>query len=502
MFKEAYREKFDAIHPDPALRQAIAERMNEMQYGNDRRYVRRGVSRRMISVLAALLVLMLTATAVAVVQGRMLRSQMEEQGDETIAAQVQDVHVSDAEDGFGFTIDEVVWEDDGIYLSYTITVPDDGNAYLYGLHVPEINGEALKPGSDSYLASYSNLNAVHAAGGDYPCKATDVLRLAADPAQKDRADNRLSMRVGFFRAESEIVQLTDYDAFLTVVTYEPDDINHNMPIIEGVDKLYSHYAVGNGTPLIDLSYYRAVKELQQSRINVLNARDDLSGADRLRLLGTAMQLSEDDLVNLGIAKEIAAERELIIPLNLSGMQETVYNDVAQRLYEMDGYTIEITEFRLSHFGAKFRALIRKDGEINFTEYDGDYDNAHPVDGLINEPLARSYALCAPNGTELGSDKFYWGGANPVIDENGKVIAIEIDGDITGIISLDGLDEVLLVPQKRIVNGDTEEYVNVMDEAIALKPVFDPAKEEAETEEESESGDSELSLAFEYTDSRL
>ena len=31
MFKDTYKAKFDAIHPDPKLRQAIEERMNEMQ---------------------------------------------------------------------------------------------------------------------------------------------------------------------------------------------------------------------------------------------------------------------------------------------------------------------------------------------------------------------------------------------------------------------------------------------------------------------------------------
>ena len=477
MFKDVYRKKFDAIRPDPALRQAIEERMNERQYGSDRRSNRMGMSRRMIAVLAALLALMLAATAYAVVRGNLLRVRLEEQGDTTIAAQVQDVHISEAVDGFGFTIDEVVWEDGTYYLSCTVSVPDDGSTYLCGLHEPELNGARMSAKTANYFGTTWRGDVLYGMGGAYPSTFSAILKLDADPATEARADGQLTMQASFFRTNGEIERV-DYDGLLAHAVYDPSDLDHDTPIIEATDVLYARTAQESETgeiPMIELYYYGRVKRLRQERVDAINAREDICDRERWNLI-EAVALTAQDVVDVGIAEEIAAERELSVALDPSCSRETVYNDVAQHLYEMDGYSVEITEFRLSHFGANITALIRKDGELNYAkEGDADFYDSNPDSPLRDEPLARSYGLCTPDGTALET---CWSIFSEACDEKGNLIGIQVMVFLDGIVPLDDVTTLLLAPEKSYTENENGRIASVdyeLEEAIALTPIYDPAK---------------------------
>ena len=459
MFKDAYQKKFDAIHPDPALRQAIAERMNEMQYGNDKRYIRVGVSRRMIAVLAALLALMLTATAVAVVRGNLLRAKLEEQGDTTIAAQVQDVHVPDAADEFSFTIDEAVQEDDQLWISYTVSVPDDGYTYLYGISCPTLNGEKLDYRSLGYFdEAWPVGGSVYVAGGDYPTTVSDVLKeIKLDPAQKGSADYRLGLEVYFFRTDREIQEI-DYDALQEMMVQKEHtwqgDHEERYDVLESSDVLY-YYNRGverDAAPALYLGCYPEVYALHVAKAKALPEFEPEMGIDALgweytdwgrytQALEETYIMTPEEFAATGIA-ELAAKRSLTIPLNVIVAEETIYNDLAEHSFEVNGYTVEIEDFYLSHFAARFTGTV-----------------------LTDESPERSYMLLRKDGSALGEDLSYFLGVSP------SGVGVDIDGEIRGIFSLEDVEELLLVPIAEHEAGSNPVYA--MDEAIRIHPIYSP-----------------------------
>lgn len=459
MFKDTYKEKFDAIHPDPMLRQVIEERMNDMKYGNERRYIHTNLSRRMVAVLAALLVLMLTATAVAVVRGNLLRSKLEEQGDATIAAQVQDVHVSDAAEEFSFTVDEVVWEDDQLWVSYTVSVPDDGNTYLYGISGPMLNGEKLDYKALGYFdEAWPVGGTVYAAGGDYPATVSDVLKeIKVDPAQKESADNRLELEVHFFRTDREIREI-ESDALEEMMVRKnhvwQGDFEEQYDVLESSDVLY-YYNRGlerDAAPAFYLGCYPEVYALHIAKMKALPEFEPETGIDALgweytdwsayrQAMEETYVMTPEEFSDTGIA-ELAAERALTIPLNAANAEDIVYNDLAEHRFEMEGYTVEIENFYLSHFAARFAGTV-----------------------LSDELPERSYILLRKDGSALGEDLSYFLG----VSRSGH--GMDIDGEIRGIFSLEDVDELLLVPIAEHEEGSDPVYA--MEEAIRIHPIYNP-----------------------------
>ena len=97
------------------------------------------VYRKTVLLVAAVTALLLMATAVAVVSGHSgFKSRLESEGIDEVAGLVQEAHVSaapEADDGFEFSIDELLWEDDDLYISHSISVPEDG-AYMVAMTTP------------------------------------------------------------------------------------------------------------------------------------------------------------------------------------------------------------------------------------------------------------------------------------------------------------------------------------------------------------------------------
>ena len=456
MFKDTYKQKFDAIQPDPILRQAIEERMSEMQYGNERRRTHTGTSRRMIAVLAAVLALMLAATAYAVVRGNLLRTKLEEQGDETIAAQVRDVHAADAADGFGFTIDEVVWEDDKIFLSYQVSVPDDGNNYLYGIYVPELNGERMDYGTGGYFDEFEwTTSNVYAIGGEFENTVDGLLQeLIADAECKERTDNSLYLRVAFFKTDRPIVGVADRDTYIGMTDYAArGGISPKFP---DANTLYYVDFSSDVPPSIMLTDYPEVAALFPKQPDVG------FGKEQIEIDSAELTMTPEKLTSTGIA-EIAAVRELTIPLNPSETQDTIYNDVRERIFDMDGYTIEIADFHMNHFEASCTLFIRKNGEW----------------GETDEPLARSYELLQSNGSELSTEASTVRMSNFAHDPSGEKIWYA-SNDVRGFIALDGVTELLLTPVIIEANDDktirSTEYL--LDKAISITPIYNPNRDES------------------------
>ena len=481
-FKNEYRCRFDAVRPDPDLRRRIEERM-EAEMRNEKYVKRRAplrMSRRLAVALAAALILALAATAVAVVQGNLLRTKLEEQGDESIAARVQDVHVADAGDGFGFTVDEVVWEDDQLYASYAVSVPDDGESYLYGIYVPELNGQRMEYSMTVYMdAMRGGTSRAYPIGGKFETAASGMLKeLYADPALKERTDNALRLRVAFFRANRPIEGVADWDAYLAKMGWVEGS---NKPLrLPNSDVLY--YQEDDAQPCVFLDHLPEVAalfpELPESGWVTLS--DD-----------TDMTLTAEDIASTGLV-ELVAERELTVPLDSSGAQDTVYNDLAQHEYPMDGYTVVITDFHLTHFVAKYKGYIRKDGDLivrrdenrGYIRKDGDgnlivCDDEASGDPLEDEPIARYYELLRPDGSPLaGEEDFTMYGCDLTSDEEGREI-IAMDGEVRGVIPLDDLPQLLLAPveYETAPDGEILSKNYLLDEALTLEPIHNPDKSE-------------------------
>lgn len=148
--------------------------------------------------------------------------------------------------------------------------------------------------------------------------------------------------------------------------------------------------------------------------------------------------------------------------DVSQETEGVYNDLAQRSFKMDGFEIEFTNFRLSHFRASFSADIRTEEQIP-DEYTGD------------EPYGQFYTLLRSDGSELCSAenvRISRGNARRT-DEGEQVY--RIDMDISGMIPVETLDTILLAPE---IFGDDGEFIHYdLENAIEIKPVHNPDKPE-------------------------
>ena len=462
-FKNEYRRRFDAVRPDPDLRRRIEERM-EAEMRNEKYVKRRAplrMSRRLAVALAAALILALAATAVAVVQGNALRDKFAEMGDTTIEAQVRDVHVSDADEDFGFTIDEAVWEGDVLAVSCALRVPDDGNTYLCGVYAPTLNGEVLDEHWGSLPANCEGFTDAFVAGGGYPTSFPLLLQLEVDADLKAREDNQFSMKACFLRTEGSV----EWDKVAGTGDADYADVD--------VLRYRSANTSEEGeNPLIWFESYEAYRVLQQPELTP--EAEEVDGLENFgRPDPQLKELPPEAVVTAGLAEEVCAERELTIPLNLSGTGETIYNDVAEHNFRMDGYSVEITEFRLDHFGLYCKAVIRPD---DWQDMDlGDWDDAELEK---SNPLYRFYRLLTKDGEELGEAS---GGmmVGPARDASGdNVVGIEVTDEEYGAIPLNGGEELLFAPE---TGFDGENFSYALDEAIVLKPIYKPAKPES-TEE--------------------
>lgn len=390
-------------------------------------------SRRMVVLVAAAMILIFAATAVAVVQGDVLKNKMTTSGGENLAAQVQDVHVTDGDDDFSFTIDEILWQEENMYLSYTVTVPDDGNTYLYSLDQLKLGGETIRSwhGLDSEF-----FVSMFAVGGDVGTQITDVVRMHMKPELQELSGKFFEVQCVFMQANHPIQRLEadDYYALFT----EPDFEGNPNQMMKRTDTLYyTDVSIdGDPAPVIQLHGYPEVRA-------VLDANND--------------RITPQDIEELGIAK-YADCLKISIPIEETAADVMPFNDVAQRVHSMDGYTIEITKLNIDSFDAEFEAVIRKDeGEIELGDWSG------------NEPYAQFYALCKGDGSEIGYLDSAMSSGYPMQKEDETVYIV--DGHSAGLFKVKELTEIYLAPELFDENG---EYVGLdMKRAIKLNPIYNP-----------------------------
>ena len=173
-------------------------------------------------LLVATLMALMAVTAVATVVGQSgLKQKLSNAGAGEVAELAQEVHRSaDSADaaGFDFSIDEIIWEAGDLYISYSMTVPEDGG-YLVAMSTPTLNGKKLAYDAKGwttpkFIDAEDASQAVLLLGGGHRTSCNELWTFAVDPRLKDRDDNRLGFKAVLYRTEEALEGHTDWTDLL------------------------------------------------------------------------------------------------------------------------------------------------------------------------------------------------------------------------------------------------------------------------------------------------
>ena len=407
-----------------------------------------------IALIAALIaILTTTAVAVAVVLGNArFKQALTDSGADEVAALVQEVHVPAAESedgGFALSIDEIIWEDDKLYFSYTASVPDDGNRYLLALYRPLLNGEPMvfhATGWETSAFFDDRFQTAIPLGGAQPASCGQLLTFRVNPALRRRAANALFLRAEFFRTD---VAFTNNES--------------------GFDTRFKA-----AVPTVDLAIGQKDDSLQEyvermaipaSESEALRAVADAAGEDGI--------LTPEELSAVkGI--EYAARRDARIALDASKLMQTVYDGVEETEFEQNGCDISILDFHMTHLGASIR--LRVTAPAGMTEEEG-MRLAYSVVSPMEDDHGNDYSWCLfrPDGSMLALEEGWSGGAGYGLSPDGRA-RYEFGLDIDSIIPLDGLEKLVLMPYRMHYDDhDQPVYDYLKDWAVELTPILSPAQ---------------------------
>lgn len=262
--------------------------------------------KKALILVAAIIVALAAVTAVAAVTGgARLRDWLNKEDLGEVAELVQEAHLGDVDaEGFGFTVDELLWEDDDLYVSYALTVPDDGN-YLVALYTPTLNGERLVYDTKGFTAPKffdGEEAALLLLDGRHKNTCAELLTFAVDPRLKQNPGNRLRFSAVLFRTNLEI------DGY------------------------------GDWTDMMDPPRYILLTDISTAVL----------GEDALTL---------DELISTGYA-EYVAEREIDMGLDGTKLDaDVLYNDVAEHDFDRLGLHVHIDRFRMTHLGVEIECTV-------------------------------------------------------------------------------------------------------------------------------------------------
>lgn len=379
--------------------------------------------------IAAVLLLLTLGVAAALVQSNVLRTKMNDAGVEALSAQVQEVHVTDTEKGFSFTIEEVLREGEKLLVSYTASVPEDGKTYLFSPYRLMLNDRRI---SCDMTLDTEFFSTMYALGGEYGSSVTQIMQLSLDNRTLGVEQNLFSCQCVFMEALRPL-EKKDAQDFHALVT-EPDMNGIENQLMQNADTLYyfDTSVAGDPVPVVYLFHYPELRHVFAEK--------------------TENVLDVFDLERTGIAKH-AATCEAVLPIGGLEREVPQLNDVTQRVYFMDGYSVEIRELSISHFTAGFKMIIRRE--------DGAFEGWSE-----EEPFGRYYELCNPDGTDFGTVDYYLGSADVLELEAGERVYC-VEGSYGGVFPIDGLNEICLAPAACDEN-DIFTHRD-MDRAIRLMP---------------------------------
>ena len=448
--------------PFPQTPKGFHDRVEQTLSGLEDMKMRRNNNYRKLNValIAALIAIVATtAVAVAVVLGNArFKQALTDGGADEVAELVQEVHMPAAESedgGFALSIDEIIWEDDQLYFSYTASVPDDGNRYLMALYTPLLNGEPMVFYATGWEASAffdDRFQTVIPLGGVQPATCGQLLTFKVDPALRQRAANALFLRADFFKTDIGFTnnQSGFESQFKGVVPTVVLSFDESDRFGESFD-----------------SYVERL-ELSAKEREALRSIVDAAGGDGI--------LTPEELLGVeGI--EYATRREARMAVDASKLAQTVYDGVEETEFEVNGCELTIENFHMTHLGASFQLRVTAPAGIN--EEEGmRLASSVAFPGQVNEH-GYTWSLLRPDGSELALDERWEGGAGyqPLPDGTASY-GLSYDSD--GIIPLDGLEKVILMPRRLAYDeNDNKTFDYLKDWAVELTPILRPAQTIAE-----------------------
>ncbi|MBR1821634.1 MAG: hypothetical protein IJ769_08430 [Clostridia bacterium] len=299
-------------------------------------------------LIAAILFALLTAVAAAVVLGNhALKDALNASGLEDAAGQVTDIHLSDAADGFALSLDEAVWEGKKLYLSCTVSVPEDGSAYLYSLMTPTLNGGHVESRPAVYFDQPWG-PMVYPIGGDFPAEATVILSLEADSAMLADGPAALGLRADFYTTDRPLRQMPEGEAWAG----EYLDSARSDYVYKTSDTLW--YTRG-AMPAIQLTSYREVADMDwQGEVDGWLS----SGAE------------PEKVAAAGLIDHLAA-RTLAVPLDGEMLSDAALNDVDIHQFTWRDVTFTVERFHINHFSLEL-ALHAEQADVEPPTTDGQF----------------------------------------------------------------------------------------------------------------------------------
>ena len=416
------------------------------------------IKRRLLPLVAALLALLLAATAAAAIRGRSgLKERMEQEGADEVAALVQEPHLSaGAEADFNMTVDEIIWEDADLYISCSLSAPDEGK-YLAAVFNPTLNGEKLAFDAKGFsLPKFFDSHgdgaypALLLLGGAHGRTCADLWTFRVDPKLRDRKDNHLKFRAVLLRTDSDLEGGTN----LADLPNPPDAVY--------LDPRWRENDPG---------------ETGESETAFLDAAAAAFGDD-----GT---ITLDALVAAGLG-EVVSELELDMTLDASLLDQTLYNDVAERDFDVDGVRLHVDRFRMTHLGARIEYTLSVPGS--------GLDDREAM-GKLNALLEARWSFGTPDGHPLG-----WslgGSGSGGLDASGDTVRYRMVWEDSAILPLADLDRILYAPVTYQNDADGNQMPPEYDmaRAITLTPTYNPdapAPEPALSPEEETATEDHLS----------
>lgn len=448
--------------PFPQTPKEFHDRIEQTLGGLEDMKMRRNHNYRKLNValIAALIAILATTTvAVAVVLGNArFKQALTDVGADEVAELVQEVHMpatGDEADGFALSIDEIIWEDDQLYFSYTASVPEDGNRYLLALYTPLLDGEPMvfhTTGWETSAFFDNKFQTVIPLGGAQPATCGQLLTFKVDPALRQKAASALFLRADFFRTD---IGFTDNQSGFEsqfkgvvptiVLTFDESDV-----FGESFDS------------------YAERLELSTEETKALRAIANAAGEDGI--------LTPEELSGVeGI--EYAARREARMSVDASKLAQTVYDGVTEKEFEVNGCKLTVEDFHMTHLGASFQ--LRVTAPAGMTEKDGmRLASSVAFPGQENEH-GYTWSLFHPDGGELALNQGWEGGEGyqPLPD---GTASYSLSYDIDGIIPLEGLEKVILMPYRIAYDeNDNKTFDYLKDWAVELTPILSQAQISAE-----------------------
>ena len=411
---------------------------------------------RIVLIAALIVILAMTAVAGAVVLGNArFKQALTDSGAGEVAALVQEVHVPATDDeahGFALSIDEVIWEDDKLYFSYTASVPEDGNHYLMTLYRPLLNGEPMV-----FHARFLETSAFFddrfqtaiPLGGTKPATCGQLLTFKVNPALRQKAANALSLRADFFKTD---IDFTDnQDSFESPFKGVVPTVNLTFDKSDMMGEGFEEYVQRLGIPASEAEALRTIA--------------DAAGEDGM--------LTPEELSGVtGI--ESAVRREARMAVDVSKLKQVVYDGVEETEFELNGCDVSVLDFHMTHLGARIR--LRATAPAGLSEEEG-MRQAYGVVSPLEDDKGKVYDWCLfrPDGSWLALEEDCSADAGYGLSPDGRA-SYAFGLDIDSIIPLEGLEKVVLMPYRMHYDDhDRPVYEYLKDWAVELTPILSSAQ---------------------------